>query len=55
MPNGEYQRKQGDQVQGDAKNCMKRNVPTNDTGTAMAGMRVDLQSPRKMKPQAPQG
>ena len=30
------------------KNCMKKNVPIKDTGTAMAGIRVERQSPRNI-------
>ena len=30
------------------KNCMKKKVPIKETGTAMAGIRVDLQSPKNI-------
>ena len=36
-----------------SKSCMNMNVPTNDTGTAIAGITVDLQSPRKRKTTKP--
>ena len=35
------------------KNCMNRKVPTSDTGTAIAGIRVERQSPRKIKTTSP--
>ncbi len=33
--------------------CMKAKVPTSDTGTAIAGISVERQSPRKMKTTRP--
>jgi hypothetical protein len=46
--NSQHQCKQGKQVNGKTKQLRKKNVPTIATGTAIAGINVDLKSCRNI-------